>query len=142
MANIAAIKEILEIIESQPTSWNQLDYVSFRKTSPICRTAYCIAGYALKLYGDKQDEEYIDNESLPYSQRDKAIMISMMQKYNILGFSIPHMAAKTILELDYNDANVLFSEHNTFSDLKHMLSELEIGNSLDETIYYEEPDDE
>lgn len=103
--------KVLAQIIADPETWNQREWA----TETECGTAYCFAGWTVKLGDPTAEFDFVDDDSPEY--------------VSIPGSMVPiGKYAAQLLNLDYtHDGNPLFEWSNSLDDLIDMVAQLKSG---------------
>ena len=114
--NVELVLQIADAIEKNPESYCQLEWVTHLRSNS-CKTAYCIAGYAISLFYDN-GKDYMKNDTgVSLLKDEKPVQIVGMPRevqnqigvsFQIRGFVEP---AKHALNISRYTADILFDRY-------------------------------
>lgn len=109
MTNTDLLKRTLAHIEANPSEWQQSSWAA--RTD--CGTAYCFAGWAVKL--SKPD-------AVPYFESNESDVTFLARSEGDV-FDIEDLAID-LLDIECDEADQLFAPSNSLDDLRRLVGEL------------------
>ena len=129
MTNIDLLDLVVKTIEADPARWNQANWRTATmkqqadsvKTGMIevdCKTAFCVAGWAVQL-GSEDKPVWVDTSNIKANEHDDPAFVSPVNKV----ISAEDRATR-LLGLDYDVASRLFNGSNTWRTVKAIVARI------------------
>lgn len=126
MTNVSELNRVMTFIKDNPEMHDQSIWAN------ECGTTACLAGWACLLNGYSIDTEKIGDYKKNHGPNAGIVRFGgpILDSFN--NAADIQYTAIDILDLDDEDANILFAEANTVDDLELMVKDLANGDDLDE----------